>query len=182
MTVEHTLPPVLDLRPVAHRGEPLRGQAPVARFARLSEGLPAVADDLQVVWEVRAEWRTRLAGEPVLWLHVHAQAAVPQVCQRCLQPFAPNVSVDRWFRFVADEATAAQEDDESEEDVLVLEPRFDLQALVEDELLMGLPLVPMHELCPVPVKTSAGELELDLPVEKPNPFAALAALKSRGKR
>ena len=48
-----------------------------------------------------------------------------------------------------------------------------------DELLLALPLVPMHEVCPVPVRMSAGELP-DLPEEKkPNPFAALSALKGR---
>ena len=63
--------------------------------------------------------------------------------------------------------------------LLALEPRFDLAALIEDELLLALPLVPMHEVCPVPVRMSAGELP-DLPEEKkPNPFAALGALKGR---
>jgi uncharacterized protein len=182
MTVEHSHPPVLDLRAVAHRGDPLAGQTPVARFARLSEGLPEVSDDLQVSWRAHAEWRAPVAGEPVLWLHVEAQGRVAQICQRCLHPFAAEVTVDRWFRFVADEATAAQEDDESEEDVLVLEPRFDLQALMEDELLMALPLVPMHETCPTPVKTTAGDLKDAPPNEKPHPFAALAALKAGGSR
>jgi uncharacterized protein len=182
MTVEHSLPPVLDLRSVAHRSEPLQGQAPVSRFARLSEGLPDVSGDLLVTWLAHAEWRTPAGGEPVLWLHLQAQGQVPQTCQRCLHPFAAEVAADRWFRFVADEATAAQEDDVSEEDVLVLEPRFDLQALIEDELLMALPLVPMHEACPTPVKTSVGELELEAPSEAPNPFAALAALKVGGTR
>ncbi len=177
MTVEHSLPPVLDLRPVAHRAEPVKGQTPVGRFVRLSEGLPELSGDLLVTWRAHAEWRAPLAGEPALWLHVQAHGAVPQICQRCLHPFAAEVAVDRWFRFVADEATAAQEDDESEEDVLVLEPRFDLQALIEDELLMALPLVPMHEVCPTPVKTTAGVLEEAAPDDKPHPFAALAALK-----
>jgi uncharacterized protein len=34
---------------------------------------------------------------------------------------------DRWFRFVADEATAEAEDEESEEDLLVVSRDFDLQ-------------------------------------------------------
>ncbi|MFC3217232.1 hypothetical protein [Comamonas sp. JC664] len=51
-----------------------------------------------------------------------------------------------------DEATAAALDDESEEDVLVLAPQIDALELIEDELLMALPMVPMHEVCPVDVK------------------------------
>jgi uncharacterized protein len=90
------------------------------------------------------------------------------------------VEVDRWFRFVADEATADAEDEESEEDVLVMEPRFDLHSLIEDELLLALPLIPMHDVCPEPVRMSAGELPEPAETEKPHPFAALAALRKAG--
>ena len=62
-----------------------------------------------------------------------------------------------------------------------LEPQFDLLAVVEDELLMALPLVPMHETCPDMPVFSAGEAELAQPEGaaevKPHPFAALAQLK-----
>ena len=130
--------------------------------------------------DLEREARRRLeGGEPEVWLHLQASAELPQTCQRCLSPYAQPVEVDRWFRFVADEAVALAEDEACEEDLLALEPRFDLAALIEDELLLALPLVPMHEVCPVPVRMSAGELP-DLPEEKkPNPFAALGALKGR---
>ena len=72
------------------------------------------------------------------------------------------------------------EDDASEEDLLVMTPQFDLLALLEDELLMALPLVPMHDECPVMPAFNAGRLEMpdDIP-EKPHPFAALAQLKKK---
>jgi len=186
-----TLPTAIDLRACAQKAETLSGQAPLAAFARLAEGLPELAGELAPVhWSARAEWREPLgeltpeAGrgvtpQPRLWLHLQASAEVPQVCQRCLSPYAQGVEVDRWFRFVASEAAALAEDEDCEEDLLVLEPRFDLAALVEDELLLGLPLVPMHEECPQPVSMSAGELPEIVEQDKPNPFAALAALKGR---
>ena len=184
-----SLPTAIDLRSCAQKAETLSGQAPLAAFARLAEGLPELAGELAPVrWSARAEWREPLgeltpeAGrgvtpQPQLWLHLQARAEVPQVCQRCLSPYAQGVEVDRWFRFVASEAAALAEDEDCEEDLLVLEPRFDLSALVEDELLLGLPLVPMHEECPQPVRMSAGELPEIVEQDKPNPFAALAALK-----
>ncbi len=187
-----TLPTAIDLRACAQKAETLSGQAPLAAFERLAEGLPGLAAELAPVrWSARPEWREPLgeltpeagrgvAPQPQLWLHLQASAEVPQVCQRCLSPYAQPVEVDRWFRFVASEAAALVEDEDCEEDLLVLEPRFDLAALVEDELLLDLPLVPMHEQCPEPVRMSAGELpEAAVPAEKPNPFAALAALKGR---
>ena len=182
-------PTALDLRASAQKAETLSGQALLSAFARLADGLPELEVG-PVRWSARAELRQPLGElgaelgrselpEPQLWLHLQASAELPQTCQRCLSPYAQPVEVDRWFRFVADEAVALAEDEDCEEDLLAFEPRFDLAALVEDELLLALPLVPMHEVCPQPVRMSAGELP-DLPEEKkPNPFAALSALKGR---
>ena len=80
------------------------------------------------------------------------------------------------------------EDDASEEDLLVMAPQFDLLGLLEDELLMAIPLVPMHNECPQAPTLSSGQLETggalgDAPGAaaagsgKPNPFAVLAQLK-----
>jgi uncharacterized protein len=40
--------------------------------------------------------------------------------------------------------------------VLALEPALDLKELVEDELLLALPLVPRHEVCPEPLPFEPG--------------------------
>jgi len=176
-----TPPTALDPRHLAQQAEPLSGSAPLSVFARLSEGLPGLdAAPASVSWSARAEWRQAAgAAEPQLWLLLQLGAEVPQTCQRCLQPYAQAVEAERWFRFVATEAIALAEDDDSEEDLLVLDPRFDLFALIEDELLLELPLVPMHEQCPEPPRMSAGELPEAEPQDRPHPFAALAAFKGR---
>ena len=62
--------------------------------------------------------------------------------------------------------------------MLALAPDFDLRALIEDELLMALPLVPRHDECPDAVQLSVQSADFDAAQEeKTNPFAALAALK-----
>ena len=71
------------------------------------------------------------------------------------------VSVDRAFRFVSDEALAAIQDEQSEEDVLAASRSFDLIALIEDELLMELPLAPRHETCPEPLPMAAADEDFD---------------------
>ena len=58
--------------------------------------------------------------QPEVWLHLQADAMLPLICQRCLEPVDVPLAVDRSFRFVADETTAAAEDDEAEEDVLAM--------------------------------------------------------------
>ncbi len=89
------------------------------------------------------------------------------------------LQVNRSFRFVADEALAAQQDEECEEDVLVLCRDFKLQDLVEDELLMALPLTPKHAVCPRPPRMSAADAAFtDEPQARENPFALLAGLKT----
>jgi uncharacterized protein len=110
-------------------------------------------------------------------MHLQAKTEVPLTCQRCLKTVEEALVVDRSFRFVKDEATAEAEDDESEEDLLVISKDFDLLALVEDELLMALPLVPMHTSCQSEhVPTSKDDSDADADA-KPNPFAVLATMR-----
>ena len=81
---------------------------------------------------------------------------------------------------MATEDIAMAEDDASEEDLLVMAPQFDLLALLEDELLMALPLVPMHDECPVLPAFKAGVIEApEIVPDRPHPFAALAQLKKK---
>src|SRR5690606_12845544 len=113
------------------------------------------------------------------WLHLRVEATFPMVCQRCLTPVDVPLQVERSFRFVPDEATAETLDDEAEEDLLALSREFDLHELIEDEWLMALPVVPRHEVCPEPVPMVSSDEDFDAAsADKPNPFAALAALRT----
>ena len=117
--------------------------------------------------------------QPEIWVHLQADTRLPLVCQRCLLPVDVPVAVDRSFRFVADEATAAAQDDEAEEDLLALSRSFDLLELIEDELLMELPVAPRHEVCPEPVKMSTADAAFDAAApQKEHPFAVLGRLKT----
>lgn len=174
-------PKRLDVLAFALAGGQLSGEGTSGQFKRLQdECAPGTGDLEPVSWHVRGEMRASGAGTAQPWLHLEAQGMLAVVCQRCLGPVQVPLSVDRWFRFVADEAAAEAEDEGSEEDVLALEPRPDLESLLEDELLMALPLVPMHEVCPEPVVMSATESDAPQPQDqepRKNPFAELARLK-----
>lgn len=164
----------------AQEGVPLAGTTLLQNMERLAQETQGLQPDLAVNWQANAELRAGSGSEPDVWLHLEAGTTVPLTCQRCMGVVATPVDVDQWYRFVATEEIAMAEDDESEEDLLVMEPQFDLLAVLEDELLMALPLVPMHEVCPVTPQLSAGDIAaVDDAPEKPNPFAVLAQLKKK---
>lgn len=169
----------LDVRAFAKGAGELRGDWPLAGFDRLI-GLLAAADGGvpagSVCWSVRGQEVPVRGGAAQVWLHLTAAAALPLVCQRCLMPVVEALDLDRRYQFVADEDAAAVLDGEVEHEVLVISRELDLHALLEDELLLDLPLVPRHEVCPVPLDV-AGDEE-PAPAGE-HPFAALATLRRR---
>ena len=167
----------LNIPAFAAEGEPLVSTTLLQNMERLAHESIGLEADLTINWQARGELRPGAGDEADIWLHLTASASIPLTCQRCMTAVDSPIEVDQWYRFVATEEIAMAEDDESEEDLLVMEPQFDLLAVLEDELIMALPVVPMHEVCPVTVQLQTGELEAAENVEKPNPFAVLAQLK-----
>jgi uncharacterized protein len=178
MTTRAHDPRRLDVAAAAAGGATLAGRWPLSALARLADGAVAPVDE-PVEWSGRFEQRRTTAGAPQPWLHLQAHARVARECQRCLQPVLVALEVDRAFRFARDEDEAAVLDAESEEDVLALSRSFDLRELVEDELLLALPIVPKHEQCPAPLACAAPDSAAD-DVLTANPFAGLAAWKRGG--
>jgi uncharacterized protein len=170
----------LDVAAFADDDGELAGEWPVAALPRLSEAAyteGAVDAPVPVVWRAQGHAAAQAGGPPRPWLHLEAETAVWLQCQRCLQPVRESLAVRRDFRFVRSEAEAEAEDAESDEDVLALTRSLNLRDLVEDELLLALPLVPRHEVCPQPLPQVSGEPEAAAEPERPNPFAKLAELK-----
>jgi uncharacterized protein len=172
----------LDLRALCRDGATREGRWPLAGMARLAESLYGpLPPDSVVRWAAQGLSRPVAGGEPELGLQLGAQAVVPLQCQRCLQALAEPLVLDRRLRFVAGEDEAARLDEASEDDVLALPALLDLHALVEDELILALPLVPRHPgACPEPLPLAADDAGADEPAA--HPFAALQALRGRPPR
>ena len=163
----------------ARAGAQTTAEAPLSEFARLQvEAAAGVGVDPLVHWAAQGELRADATGQEQAWLQLQLRAMLPMTCQRCLGPVDGELQITRSFRFVADEATAEAQDDASEEDVLALQRDFNLHDLIEDELLMELPLVPRHVLCPGEVKLAVADVGFaSAGDDRPHPFAALAGLK-----
>jgi uncharacterized protein len=180
----------LDLLRFCQQGTRLEGEWPQATLERLSAGLEQLPGDQlppAVAWSAQGEARPVAGAEPELWLQLRAETRVVLLCQRCLQPYVQTLLLDRRLRFVKGDDEAARLDEESEDDVLALSARTDLQALLEDELILALPLVPRHGVCPEPLLPDLDGAQpeaadgpaaaVPTPDKAPHPFAALAALR-----
>ena len=177
MTLRDFDPLRLDVAAFAKEAGQLDGRWPLRELVRLHDVAHAETrpdKDDAVVWQARGELQRVSGGEGQPWLHVKASAGMALECQRCLSPVVEQLAVERSFLFVHGEDAAAQLDADSEDDVLALTRALDLRELIEDELLLALPLVPRHAVCPEPLPLAETP---DLADDKPNPFAVLAALK-----
>lgn len=179
MTTPAFDPLSLDIAAFAKQSGATSGGWPLQALDRLceaahAEARPTASD--QIEWQVSGEARERRGGEPQIWLHLGCRTQLQLVCQRCLQPVEEVLQVQRSFQFAADEATAASIDADSEDDVLVLSRAFNLIELIEDELLLALPLVPRHSTCPQPLVPPEDAEPFE---ERPNPFAVLGQLKRK---
>ncbi len=168
----------LDLQSFADERATLAGHAPLRELPRLLAETEGRRPESPVNWSAHGELRNPHHVQPEIWLHLNSSAILALTCQRCLGEVDVPVSVERSFRFVPDEEMAAAQDEQSQEDVLAMSRSFDLIELVEDELLMELPLAPRHESCPVPVKLAVADEDFEsASALRHNPFALLGKPK-----
>jgi uncharacterized protein len=129
---------------------------------------------------------SRERGQPVAAISV--RAVLPLVCQRCLRPVEVEVHSDSRIALVAD-LDGADRLDSSVEPVVVEDGRVALRDLVEEELLLAVPLVPRHEdeseCGPGAVVEAAPGVApavpgKPVPADTQKPFAGLGELLKRG--
>ena len=169
----------LDVAAFAADDGELAGELPGDALPRLVAATLAPVDRAErppVRWRVVGARRVLEGAGLQPALDVDASTDVLLECQRCLQPMTLALHAERRIFFVDGEDAAAALDAEVEDDVLAMTPALDVRTLVEDELLLALPIVPRHEVCPQPLPRAFVD---DDPAVEPgdHPFAALAALK-----
>jgi uncharacterized protein len=159
---------VIDSLVLVREGGSLHGELPVAGFARL---LGALSDSGgSIVYRLQGLMGPR--NEPRLLVEVDGALLVR--CQRCLEGIVYPVRIRSLLELVGDEKELTQEEIEDDaKDFLVAERELDVAALIEDELLLALPVAPRHEDCVLP---DAGGLE---EAGRVSPFSALAGLKGK---
>ena len=178
--MKHESPPThLDIKAFAHAASTISGHDLLSKYERLVQEAREPEANLTINWSAKGELLTDESGAAQIWLHLALDLCLPMVCQRCMGPVDTDLAIRQSFRFVANEAAAEAQDEESEEDLLVLSQDFNLHELIEDEVLMALPVVPRHEVCPVEVTLEAADPGFESAMaEKRNPFSVLAKLQN----
>ncbi|CAN1533245.1 COG1399 Predicted metal-binding, possibly nucleic acid-binding protein [Burkholderiaceae bacterium] len=121
------------------------GFLPLKALPRVVLELANCGPDDGFEWHIQSQITPVTSGklEQTLLLKLKGQVHLP--CQRCLQAFLFPLYEQRLFLFVSDEAAAdAYPIDDDQLEALVASHHFDLLSLIEDEILLSLPLVPKH--------------------------------------
>lgn len=146
------------------------GTFPLSAFTRLKDSLVDTEGECRFTLEFGHDDMNQA------FVQVHAEASLPLQCQRTLERYLQPVTVNQRLGLITSEAqeSALQEGVEP----LLVPESAELRAidLVEDELILALPVVPINPESSLP--EAVWRLDDD---EKPHPFAALSALKDHKK-
>ena len=127
--------------------------------------LPRLAEILANTDKTQVQFQLSGTGkqfrQPILHLTIEANLAV--TCQRCLDEMLVNLNLD--FDYLISDAEISEAEENDEIDWLEENYEMDVAALIEDELLLALPIAPTHAHDCSKLSSQSGE--------KPNPFAVL---------
>lgn len=118
-------------------------QSDVSEFPRLAQ------EFTQGALFCRVTGRADQLGSLSLKLAVHGQ--VELTCQRCLGGMQHAIEIDRTVYLARTETEMERLDEMPDSDAILVGESLGLVELVEDEVLLGLPMAPMHAegKCPV---------------------------------
>jgi uncharacterized protein len=161
-------PGLIDTLEFAHSAQELSASVPVATLQRLDDILYDSAGRLEYTVRGRQDER----GRPQLRLEIAGTLNLQ--CQRCLGKLEFAVQFENTLLVVPPGTPVDPDlDDPEAPDTIEANPELDVAALIEDEVLLSLPLAPRH-----PEGTCASRFEKQPDDAGPHSaFDQLAALK-----
>ena len=126
-----------DLESLANRGVTLSGELDIGKLTRLTGLLHSSSGS------VRATLRFRQRGDGWLASELEYEGDVELVCQRCLEPFRHELK-ESVNVVVADGDSLPATVPTGFEPFELEDGRFQPAQLIEDELIVAVPLVPKH--------------------------------------
>ena len=166
------LPDTIDAMRHASQGTRLQGSVALRRCERLR---PALLNDEGAV-QVDLSFGQDAEHRPVVIGTI--RGTLPMLCQRCEQPLMLAVDAQIQVGLVRNDEDAQRLPEHLEPCLLMADRMVSLTTLVEDELILALPIVPRHEQeCGMRV-ASIMEPIASTQTERKNPFAILEQLRS----
>lgn len=171
---DHTLPKTLDPFKYADQNKILEGEIALSLMPRLAEML--------VDTDGRAKVRLEFDRDPqrLRILNGTLSTTVNLMCQRCLHAVAKEIKSEFTLGIVYNDEQA-QNLPRTYEPLLVEDEKLVLLDVVEEELILSLPMFAYHASCETEDYDKAEETEAaseELEEEtKPNPFEVLSGLK-----
>ena len=175
------LPKTFEPRKFARQGKQFEGSLALKQFDRL---VGSLADDQG---EVKVFLRFHMSEDHRVILEGHVEANLKMICQRCLDVAELPVRSDLSLMGVRTDEQAKALPEEYEP-LLIQEEPTELIPLLEEELILALPLVPFHslELCHAQqdftteseAEALAAAIEAEEEKKSNNPFSVLAKLKT----
>ena len=148
-------------------GRQIEGERQLVALARLAEYAGPDNDTLKFAV------RGGRGADGKLQLELAISGQLQLTCQRCLTPMAwPFELVSVLLLVRSGDEIPEDELEDDERDAIETTADLDVLALIEDEVLLALPVAPRHERCELPQHAAADE--------KKSPFAVLAGLKKQG--
>ena len=160
------LPVIIEPLRLAEAGRQLHGRLPLAEFRRLAPALHEVRGEVEVEIEFGKD------ELHIAYMRGRLRTQLQLICQRCLQPMALPVDAEFALGLVTTDEAAEQLPADYEP--LMVSGPMELAGIIEDELILAVPFVPLHPIGQCPAQTGQeGRLE----DKTPHPFAVLARLK-----
>lgn len=165
---------VIDSQRFAATGDCMKGKLALSACSRLADSLLRQEGDLDVEVAsgmVEGSWGAKPA------LHLRVSGALVMRCQRCLAEVVIPLGIDKWLLPLRpDEDWPDEELEVDAYDAIPADRALSLAALVEDEVLLAMPIVPRHEDCALPFDASRKSAEGAI-TSRASPFAVLESLK-----
>ncbi|MFC3031184.1 23S rRNA accumulation protein YceD [Pseudoalteromonas fenneropenaei] len=166
------IPITLDPSRAAQRRSDYQGIVPLEELSRLEQ---VVLDE---AGEIAVTIRCEFDEQGLVVVRGHMQTHLNVTCQRCNGELGLDLEQD--FAYTPVGLGAESDDLPDSYDVVELDEHgeINLRQIIEDELILSIPIVPMHEeaTCSYSAEPhSFGEIEAE--ESKPNPFEILKQLK-----
>lgn len=172
------LPKEIDPFRLAQTGLKLDGQLPLATMPRLTKSLQSN----EGLIDVKMAFDMDEIGTP--YMRGEFTTSVSVLCERCMESMMLDLDVDCLLAMVSSERKVEGLAEQYDPWILEDSDPVLLSTVIEDELILSLPLVPRHsDVCIPDEAWSAGDnedesIEADKPAS-PSPFAVLSTLKTK---